>query len=93
MFIRKKAVESTKLDEVIEEALSHLSVYDDDYHQNVETLKELYKMKAQDQPVFRPSSDTILTVAANLVGIVLILNHEKAGIVTSKAVGFLTKIR
>lgn len=39
------------------------------------------------------SPDVLLTVAANLVGIVLILKHEKIDIITSKALNFVLKGR
>jgi predicted nucleic-acid-binding protein len=39
------------------------------------------------------SPDTLLAVAGNLVGIVAILGFEKANVVTSKALGFVTKTK
>lgn len=37
------------------------------------------------------SADTIVLAAANILGILLILNYEKAGVVTSKALGFILR--
>lgn len=42
---------------------------------------------------WRISPDTIAVVAGNLAGILLILNFEKLGNVTSKALGFVLKGR
>ena len=42
---------------------------------------------------FKISPDTLLVVGGNLLGILLILNFEKADIVTSKALGFVLKGR
>lgn len=39
------------------------------------------------------SPDTILLVAANILGILLVLNYERAGVVTSKAFGMIGKVR
>lgn len=39
------------------------------------------------------SSDTLLIVCGNLLGILLILNHEKLDIISSKALGFVIKGR
>ena len=39
------------------------------------------------------SPDTVIMVAGNLAGILLILNFEKVGVVTSKAMGLLIKLR
>lgn len=45
------------------------------------------------QPSWKISPDTLAVVLCNLVGILLILNHEKIDIVTSKALGFVMKGR
>jgi len=38
------------------------------------------------------TADTLATVAANLGGILLILGHERAHVVTTKALGFVQKL-
>lgn len=50
-------------------------------------------MLEQNKPGWKVSPDTALVVAANLVGIVLILTFERTDIVTSKALGFILKGR
>jgi len=54
------------------------------------TLERLYKLlpPKKENAI---SKDAVLAVAGNLLGILLILNFEKAGVVTSKAVGFILK--
>lgn len=37
--------------------------------------------------------DTVAMIGANLLGILLILNHERLDIVSTKALGFISKIR
>lgn len=39
------------------------------------------------------SKDVLVTAGANLAGILLILNHERAHVVTSKALAFVMKLR
>lgn len=61
----------------------------------VERLDTLYRLKEIDKTNNPPSVDvnTVIVVAANLFGIVLICNYEKAHVLTSKAMNFLTKAR
>jgi len=39
------------------------------------------------------SRDTLVLAGANLLGIVLIVGHERANVVTSKAIGFIKTLR
>jgi hypothetical protein len=48
------------------------------------------KAKKHKMPV---SWETIAIIAGNLLGIALILNHERVNVVTSKALGFVMKGR
>ena len=50
------------------------------------------KQKELDDPK-RVSLDTWAIIGSNLAGIVLILGYEKANVVTSKALGFVMKLR
>lgn len=52
---------------------------------------EEYNKLSDDKWKFNP--DTLLTIAANLVGILLVLNFEKLDIVRSKAFGMILKGR
>lgn len=42
---------------------------------------------------WKVSPDTLLLVGANILGLILILNYEKMGIVTSKALNFVLRGR
>lgn len=53
-------------------------------------LERLYAMKKSNRSS-RVSPDALLAVAGNLLGIGLILQHERLHIVTSKALGFVMK--
>lgn len=55
-------------------------------------LEKLYEIKsAVDKG--KISKDTLVVVGGNLLGILLVLNFEKLGIVTSKAFGLVIKGR
>lgn len=59
-----------------------------------EALQEKYKAYNEMlKPSLSISPDTILIVAGNLAGIILILGYEKMDIITSKALNFVLKGR
>lgn len=64
----------------------------DEYDAMLKRLERLYKLKDQDRPK-QVSPDVALTVGANLVGIVLVLQYERIHVVTSKALSFVMKLR
>lgn len=54
-------------------------------------LTELYAIKNENRSR-RVSPDTLATIGANLLGIGIIVGHERTHIVTSKALGFIRKL-
>lgn len=92
--IARKKPEPTKLDEAIDVLLDRmLETGDPDkYAKMVDQLSKLYKLKEVHAPK-RVSPDTLAIIAGNLIGIVLILGYERAGVVTSRAIGFVLKLR
>lgn len=62
----------------------------DYYTTIIRQIEDLKKIRANDNSV---SPDTVLVVVGNLAGILLILNFEKAGIITSRAINFVMKGR
>lgn len=95
MLIKKTQAKPSALEDAIDNLLSEMKSTDpisDEYGKLVERLDKLHKMKvAEKDNRKRVSADTIVTVGANLAGIVLILGFERAHIVTSKALGFVLK--
>lgn len=94
MFTRKPPPK-TKLDVVIEALLDRMAeeFYDAvEYAKMVEQLSKLYKLKEINVPK-RPSPDTLLLIAGNLIGIVLILGYEQKNVITSKAIGFVLRLK
>lgn len=64
----------------------------DEYGKILDRLKELNKIQsdnAQD-PV---SANTKAQIAANLIGIFMIIHHEHLGVISTKAIGMLSKVR
>ena len=64
----------------------------EEYAVVAQNLERLWKIRnlTQDNQI---SPDTIALIAANLVGILLILNFEKLDVISTKAFGFIMKGR
>jgi hypothetical protein len=86
--------EKTKLDEAIEGVLNEMSGVAADspeFEKMTDQLVKLHALKTTEgQP--RISPDVKATIIANLAGIAIIVGHERAHIVTSKALGFIKKL-
>ena len=67
-------------------------VTDEEYAKTLSLVERLHKMLDKEKPA-SVSKDTMLTVAANLVGIILILKHEHVNVISSKALGFIMRPR
>ncbi len=86
-------------DGCIEDALQELkvmSVTDEDYSTAVENLKRLYeadRIRKQAEADRLPSPDGMLAAGTNLLGIALILKYEELGVLTSKALGFVSRVK
>lgn len=97
MFNRNDSTEKTKLEEAIDELfneMSNLSGDDPAYAKMVDQLDTLYKLKEVDHKVdvrTRVSADTLAIVVGNLAAVVLIVGHERANVITTKALSFLAK--
>lgn len=99
MFIEKNASNKIKVTEAINSLLDEMSGYPSDspeYAKMVEQLTKLYALKEVDSKVDSPrrvSADTLAIVGGNILGIVMIVGHERASVLTSKALTLLTKLR
>jgi hypothetical protein len=94
MFKRHK--EPTSLDEAIEEVYREMKGVNSDskeYARMTKQLRTLHKLKAQEKPKRGPSSDTVAVVVGNLAGIALIVFHERAAVITTKAFSQLLRPR
>lgn len=87
--------ERTDLDVVIDNLMSEMTPVRcdaDSYAKMVDQFVKLYPLKDAERPK-KLSPDVLATISANLIGIAAILWHERAGIVTSKALTFVMKLR
>lgn len=85
----------TKLEMEIDHLLEDMGTVapnSESYGIMAQNLEALYKAKSHDRNR-RVSPDTVAIVAGNLLGIALILYHEKAEVITTKALGFVIKGR
>lgn len=66
-----------------------------EYSNCVDQLAKLYDIKKSLEKDNKKSVsyDQLIAVGGHLAGILLILNFERAGIVTSKALGFVMKLK
>lgn len=96
MFSKKTDYVAENLDKEINSLL--LDMYpksgkiDPEYPAMVDLLVKLMEVRNANAP--KPmSADVKATILANLAGIVLIIGHEKAHVITTKALGFIMKLR
>lgn len=85
----------TNLEKEIDAVLVRMSSIDSDtkeYTAMAANLEMLYKAKANEKSR-SISPDTIAVIVGNLLGIILIINYEQTGIITTKALGFVLRGR
>lgn len=95
MFIKPKT--ETELDKTIRKAYTKLSEHDvmsDEYNKVLDRVIQLEKLKdAQTKRSMQISPDAMVVALTNLVGIAMILRHENLNVITSKATGFVQKLK
>lgn len=94
MFTRKP-VEKTGLEKAIDDVHRQMETVEADskeYSEMADNLTKLYKLREHDARP-RVSPDTLAIVAGNLLGVIMIVGHERAHIITSKAMTFVTKLK
>ena len=95
MFRVKAQNEDNNLLKLIDDLVLDMQTMDrtsDEYDLCLKHLTKLYALK-EDKSKRRVSADTMAVVLGNLAGIVLIVGHERAHVVTSKALNFVMKAR
>lgn len=99
MFNEKPVANKDGVAEAITSLLEDMSGLNSDspeYAKMVDQLTKLYALKEIDAKIDHPrrvSADTLAIVGGNILGIVMIVGHERASVLTSKALTFLTKVR
>lgn len=94
--IRKPNSDESKLNECIDtlfEEMNSLDGSSPNYSDTADQLVKLMELKKKNNPSWRPSPDAIIGAVASVIGIVLVLHYEKAGVVTSKALNFIGKMK
>lgn len=94
MFDIKHSDENSALDNVIDSLLNDMQEKDTllpEYTVMVDNLVKLNALKDAKSKK-RVSPDTIAIIAANLLGIMIIIGHERANVITSKAMSFIPKL-
>jgi hypothetical protein len=94
MFNFNKDSHKDKLDSTISDLLEELDKLpgsDEDYGTTADNVIKLMKLKKELNLSWTPSPDAVVAAAGSVLGILLILNFEKAGVVTSKALSFVGK--
>jgi hypothetical protein len=92
---KKPDPEPSALELVITNLLDEMqltSCDSEEYSKMVAHLTKLYSLKEQDTPK-RVSPETWAMIGGNLAGIMLILQHERFHVITSKALSFVSKLR
>jgi len=97
MFTKKPAVtEKNGLERAIDDLLAQLSsvpAYSPEYTAMTKNLTELCALRDDQKSKKHASPDAVLAVAGNLLGIAMIVGHERVGVVTSKALQFVMKAK
>lgn len=99
MFDKKPATNKAGVTEAINALLEDMSGHQSDspeYARISQQLTNLYSLKEIDHKVEssrRVSAETLAVVGGNLLGIVMIVGHERAHVLTSKALTLLTKVK
>lgn len=81
------------VDEAIGKVLTEMRQYDletDEYKVAIDNLERLMKMRTEERRN-RISPDTILIVAGNLLGILIMVGYERTHVMTSKAMTFVVR--
>ncbi len=90
---KRKPVDPTPLDELIDSIIERVRDHDDP-EQIATLVEQIVKLeKIRETTSRRISPDTLATIGANLLGIAMILKHEQFNVITSKAIGFVSKLK
>jgi hypothetical protein len=91
MFLNRKN-EDPELQKLIDNIYTNMdeSTGSATFERQVDQLVKLYALK-DNQSKKNVSSDALVTAGSSLLGILLIIGHERVNVVTSKALGFVRK--
>lgn len=92
---KEKSKSQRSIESELERVLTSLRtemIHSEEYAKTLSLVERLNGLMDKEKPS-TVSKDTALTVAANLVGIILIIRHEHLNVITSKALSFVIRAR
>lgn len=94
MFKRENLIEDKLEKECVFllELMDKTTAWTDDYESMANQLAALMELRQKERSSNRVSMDTWVTVGTHLAGILMVMNHERAHVIASKAFGFIKKI-
>jgi len=95
MFNKRPVDDNQALNRVIDDALQYMTgtpIDDENYDKMLTRLERLAKLRRNPDDR-RVSPDTLAMILGNLVGIGMIVGHERAHVVTSKALMFIKQLK
>jgi len=95
MFGRPPKVENVKIDAAMNRVLDDMDLADpnsEEYSELMSQLERLSKLRTHERPG-RISPDTVVIVAGNILGILIIVAYEHSHAMTSKAFGLIPKAK
>lgn len=93
MFTTKKIENPSLLEESITSAFNQLEAHDagtEEYAAILDKIERLEALRPKKKEL-SVSGDAIIGAATNVLGLVLVLNYEKIGVISSKAFGLIVK--
>lgn len=78
----------TEVMTLLDELATETDKTSDKYASMIDQLTKLYELRNKS----RISKETLATIGANILGIIVVLNHERAHVIATKAFGFVKKI-
>lgn len=91
--ITRRKDKRTELEREVDKAVSDLIRSAEKADEIERAVKVASEWESNRRKIPKLSPDTVALIAANLVGIILILGYEKADVITSKALGFILRGR
>lgn len=94
MFNRKPKTDSLLNEEIARTiiVMRDVDIHTAEYDILMDKVDKLTKLKT-DNSRDLPSSNTLINAGVNLAGILLIIRHENVNVITSKALGFVSKLK
>lgn len=83
----------TPLEDAVNRLVHNLNNHEigsEEYQKSLDALTKLHKMKVEEKPA-SVSKDTLVIVAANLIGLVMVIKHEHVNVITTRAFSMLLR--